>query len=152
VDDVERGGLVGTWVRRAEVDALLDEIGRLTGGDAVPVPLNERQAELMAKLGIAWLQEHAPHRLKATSDDALDAAFFEVLERCDAQEPLKVYDSNSWRRIGLANRYKEVVYPEQQRPDGHLNISNTGVLRALVAAFNAMLARRLAPKSEDAKS
>lgn len=73
---------------------------------------------------------------------ALDAEFFHALDRCDTQEPLKVYDSNSWRRIGLANSYKTVVYPETQKYDGHLNIANTGVLCALVAAFNAMLARR----------
>jgi hypothetical protein len=74
----------------------------------------------------------------------LDAEFFAALDRCDTKEPLQVYDSNSWRRIGLASQYKEVVYPERQRSDGHLSISNTGVLRAMVAAFNAMLARRSA--------
>lgn len=54
------------------------------------------------------------------------------------QEPLQVYDSNSWRRVGLAGgRYKEVVWPVTQR-DGHPDIVGANTLRALVAAFNAM--------------
>jgi hypothetical protein len=80
-------------------------------------------------------------RLSAETPAPLDAEFFAVLERCGTQEPLQVYDSNSWRRVGLTRRYEEVLIPERQR-DGHLSISNTNLLRALVAAFNAMLARR----------
>ncbi len=34
------------------------------GGDTVALPTNEEQAELMAKVGMAWLHQHAPHRLK----------------------------------------------------------------------------------------
>jgi hypothetical protein len=32
--------------------------------DAVPMPQNEDQAAGMVLIGVAWLQEHAPHRLK----------------------------------------------------------------------------------------
>lgn len=53
-------------------------------------------------------------------------------------EHLEVYDSNSWRRVGLAGTYKEVMYP-CAAPDGHPDICGEGVLRVLVDAFNAML-------------
>lgn len=72
----------------------------------------------------------------------LDAQFYEALDACGIKEPLAVYDSNSYRRVGLAGQYRELVYAEQQRSDGHLSIHGTALLRAMVAAFNAMLTKR----------
>ncbi|HEY4365894.1 MAG TPA: hypothetical protein VGN07_01560 [Steroidobacteraceae bacterium] len=54
------------------------------------------------------------------------------------QEALNVYDSNSYRRVGLRREYSEVLYATTQR-DGHPDIHGEALLRALVAAFNAML-------------
>ncbi len=54
------------------------------------------------------------------------------------KEPLQVYDSNSWRRVGLQSRYKPVMVPTRAA-DGHPDISGEPILRALVASFNAML-------------
>lgn len=34
-------------------------------GQSVRIPTSEREAELMAKLGMQWLENHAPHRLKS---------------------------------------------------------------------------------------
>jgi hypothetical protein len=52
-------------------------------------------------------------------------------------EALQVYDSCSWRRVGLAREYREMMVPTIAR-DGHPDIRGTEVLIALVAAFNAM--------------
>jgi hypothetical protein len=57
-------------------------------------------------------------------------------------EPLEVYSSNSFRRVGLKSQYREVLYATRDRSDGHPNFSNYALLDALVCAFNAMLARR----------
>lgn len=56
-------------------------------------------------------------------------------------EALSVYDSNSLRRVGLARQYEEVMAPTVA-PDGHPDIWGVHVLRAMVAAFNAMLSGR----------
>lgn len=56
------------------------------------------------------------------------------------KEQLKIYESNSWRRVGTQIRYREVMTPYVHQ-DGQPDISGTPVLRALVAAFNAMLTR-----------
>jgi hypothetical protein len=56
-------------------------------------------------------------------------------------ELLQVYDSNSWRRVGLARTYHTVMAPTVA-PDGHPDIHGTEVLHALVAAFNCMLEGR----------
>jgi len=56
-------------------------------------------------------------------------------------EPLEVYTSCSWRRVGLKNDYKTVMHPTVEH-DGHPDISGGAVLEALVAAFNVMLALR----------
>lgn len=53
-------------------------------------------------------------------------------------EPLQVYDSNSYRRVGLASQYREVMAPMVAR-DGQPDIRGADVLVAMVAAFNAML-------------
>jgi hypothetical protein len=52
-------------------------------------------------------------------------------------EPLAVYTSNSWVRVGLARKYREVMTPDN-RPD----IRSASLLEALVAAFNTMLTIR----------
>lgn len=72
---------------------------------------------------------------------SLDEEFIDALDRAGVREPLEVYDSNSYRRVGLKGQYRELVYAEAQRSDGHLSIHGTPLLRAMVAAFNAMLAR-----------
>lgn len=53
-------------------------------------------------------------------------------------EPLSVYTSNSFRRVGLASQYKEVMGPTICSSDGHPDLYGLQVLAAMVAAFNAM--------------
>lgn len=63
---------------------------------------------------------------------------------CNPQVPeqaLEFYDSCSWRRVGLKGPYKTVMQPTVAS-DGQPDISGSEVLRALVAAFNAMLVLR----------
>jgi hypothetical protein len=50
---------------------------------------------------------------------------------------LEVYDSCSWLRVGTKGKYKAVMQPVVAS-DGHPDIAGRNVLRALVAAFNAM--------------
>lgn len=52
-------------------------------------------------------------------------------------EPLQVYTSNSFRRIGLAREYR-VICRAHKHNDGTLDITGTTTLEALVAAFNAI--------------
>jgi hypothetical protein len=40
--------------------------------DRVPVPTNEEQAAAMTSIGIAWLTQHAPHRLRKEQPAAQD--------------------------------------------------------------------------------
>jgi len=55
-------------------------------------------------------------------------------------EPLEIYDSKSWWRVGLARKHHEVMAPITAfAPDGHPDIRGQEVLRALVAAFNVLL-------------
>lgn len=58
-------------------------------------------------------------------------------------EPLMVYTSCSWRRVGLAREYQEVMLPTIAS-DGHPDIAGQNVLLALVAAFNAMIEKTAA--------
>lgn len=51
--------------------------------------------------------------------------------------PYDLYTSNSFRRVGLANKYKEIVYATTQR-DGHPDIMGEVHLHAMVMAFNAV--------------
>jgi hypothetical protein len=70
-----------------------------------------------------------------------DARFISLMQASSVPLlALDVYESNSWRRVGLRDRYHEVMAPCTQK-DGHPDIRGTDVLRALVAAFNAMLLR-----------
>lgn len=41
------------------------EASRTVPSNTLPMPQNAAQAELMAKVGVAWLQQHAPERLTA---------------------------------------------------------------------------------------
>lgn len=84
----------------------------------------------------AWLKE-SPAETKAP----LDSEFEMAMRRAGIREPLEVYTSNSYRRVGLKSEYK-VVLSAIRHNDGQTDISNTTLLEALVAAFNAMLARQ----------
>jgi hypothetical protein len=106
---------------RRYLDPVLNEM--------VTVALADEVIRMRAALRMDAAQAEADARF----DQALQAAGAPVL-------PLEVYDSNSWRRVGLKERYHEIMRPCVQR-DGHPDISGTDVLRALVAAFNAMLLR-----------
>lgn len=89
---------------------------------------------------IAHVLSHLPADRNPAQTEA-DAAFDKALQAADVPRlPLEVYDSNSYRRVGLQQQYQVVMEPCTQR-DGHPDIRGTGVLRALVAAFNAMLLR-----------
>lgn len=64
----------------------------------------------------------------------------EALRYCaglSADTQLEVYDSNSWRRVGLKGEYRTLMQPVVAS-DGHPDIAGGDILRALVAAFNAM--------------
>jgi hypothetical protein len=72
-----------------------------------------------------------------TSED-LVAAYLEAMEAYDIpSELLEVYDSCSWRRVGLKGKYETVMQPVIAS-DGHPDITGGAVLRAMVAAYNAM--------------
>lgn len=49
--------------------------------DIVAIPKNEAQAELMAKMGISWLEANAPHRLKSSATVVALRLFVELIER-----------------------------------------------------------------------
>lgn len=125
------------WTPTVQVERLML---RCKDAKTATVEISAKVLEGLLHDSLLWRQDRLQQPVETSRP--LDAEFFDALDRCDTHEPLQVYDSNSWRRVGLASQYKEVVYPERQRTDGHLNIANTGVLRAMVAAFNAMLARR----------
>jgi hypothetical protein len=85
--------------------------------------------------------QKVPHPCFAPETKApLDSDFSIALARCGVREPLEVYTSNSYRRVGLKSQYSVVLHATRHN-DGTLDISNTTLLEALVAAFNAMLAR-----------
>jgi hypothetical protein len=66
------------------------------------------------------------------------AAYQDAIRQHDVPAgDLEVYDSNSWRRVGLKGKYKAVMAP-CVASDGHPDIIGDNVLRALVAAYNAM--------------
>jgi hypothetical protein len=99
-----------------------------------------------------WLETRCPvcGPVEPNGDDAHALAMeFESLldDTLVPNEPLEVYSSNSFRRVGLKSQYKEVLYATRDRSDGHPNFSNYALLDALVCAFNAMLARRTENRS-----
>lgn len=66
--------------------------------------------------------------------------YTEALRRCidlPAGAQLEVYDSCSWRRVGIRGDYKTLMQPVVAS-DGHPDIQGEALLRALVAAFNAL--------------
>jgi hypothetical protein len=66
------------------------------------------------------------------------AAYRDAMRQHDVPAgELEVYDSNSWRRVGMKGQFQTVMQPYVAK-DGHPDIVGTNVLRALVAAFNAM--------------
>lgn len=108
-------------------------------GDECPITIKMTSyphPTLPCTCGLGALIDGVPERPE-------DAEFEKALSEGSVPiEPLQVYDSNSFRRVGTAEgRYKEIVYAYKQS-DGFPDIAGTPTLRALVAAFNAMLARR----------
>lgn len=55
-----------------------DEPMRAANGGRIPVPQNAQQAEGMMKLGLAWLQHHAPERLTEAGRAATPRATADV--------------------------------------------------------------------------
>lgn len=55
-----------------EVDQALHgwiEANGQRSGESVVIPKNETQAEAMARMGLIWLEQHAPHRLKRSAPE-----------------------------------------------------------------------------------
>lgn len=78
---------------------------------------------------------------------ALLSAFKDAITRHGVpQQPLEVYTSNSYRRVGLKGPYTPICYAYKQRADGHLDIAGTETLEAMVAAYNLVLALQQAGK------
>lgn len=110
------------------------------------------QAHFATHSTVEWVRrvtdlEHEGALLRAQLDalsaaSLEDAAWDEALMAAGVpHEPLQVYTSNSWRRVGLVRQYKTVLEPVTQR-DGHPDLCGLDTLAAMVAAFNAMLKRR----------
>lgn len=107
------------------------EVERLPQSLRDPMQVLERGRQIEESGGLRLVATPA---LRAY-DEAMQAAGV-------PHEPLEVYTSNSWRRVGLAGgKYKQVMIPTVMR-DGQPDIVGTDVLVALVAAFNAMLELR----------
>jgi hypothetical protein len=66
-------------------------IGQSPDPDSVPVPQNADQAELMAKLGMKWLQDNSPDRLKAPAQPVDERKAFEDAYRRRFNVPSDVY-------------------------------------------------------------
>ena len=137
---------------KSATGAALDELAarlRLQRALAPPESDGELRTRLQYAISLALEvrlrildRETAPKPGAVSPEDAeFDKALEDALEDFDFMpEPLQVYDSNSWRRVGLKRRHEEIMVPYQR--DGRSDISRPKVLRAMVAAFNAMLARR----------
>jgi hypothetical protein len=106
----------------------------------------EQSGELLAAIEQPRMETAATAQLAEPSPALL--AYREAMQAGGVpHEALQVYDSNSYRRVGLASQYREVLYATTQR-DGHPDIHGMEILRAMVAAFNAMLERSEARRSE----
>lgn len=92
-------------------------------GESTPIPVNEEQAALMTLLGTQWLEQNAPHRLKATAlaggtieDDAVGRAcirswdYSEYTAGCDAVHPM--YLSAFFAGWGAALQAAQAAEPE----------------------------------------
>jgi hypothetical protein len=86
-------------------------------------------------------------KTSGAESSALDSSFEIARRRSGVDEPLEVYTSNSYRRVGTKGEYHVLLYATRQR-DGTLDISNYTLLEALVAAFNAMLIKDSAGREE----
>jgi hypothetical protein len=121
------------WLNGAEENI---ESGVATDMVAVcPLALRRACRELIERRSRVETGDDEAHALAVEFDRLLDNTLV-------PNEPLEVYSSNSYRRVGLKSTYREVLYATKDRSDGHPNFSNYAVLDALVCAFNAMLARR----------
>lgn len=118
-------------MRRALGETMRRVYNRLQCADVPSGPWREEASQCL-------LMGSPPVPEDAEFDKALEAAMDDL--GYDPR-PLEVYDSNSYRRVGLKGRYHTVMRAAVHR-DGQPDITPTPVLRALVAAFNAMLARR----------
>jgi hypothetical protein len=130
------------------------------GSAPAPQSSNERVLALQLRAAIAWLESTVVptqaqwdmhhrtlrriaellERPAAETSAPLDSEFEMAARRAGIREPLEVYTSNSYRRVGLKSEYK-VVLSAIRHTDGQTDISNTPLLEAMVAGFNAMLAR-----------
>lgn len=71
----------------------------------------------------------------------LDIEALEALEKKATPGEWALYESNSWRRVGMAHGYAEVLWPGKARSDGHPDIhgvNRDNDLAMLVAARNAL--------------
>jgi hypothetical protein len=122
---------------------LADEIVWMTSGMDLRYDRSIEESmllDIVLKARIAQKLQTSPVETKAP----LDSEFEQAMRRAGIHEPLEVYTSNSYRRVGLKSEYK-VVLSAIRHSDGQTDISNTLLLEALVAAFNAML-RRSSPE------
>lgn len=152
LQEISRGkALDSQMISTAFLRMLLTEIIERRAADQQTSVTDARIDELLRTLAI----ESSLPELTAMNRDAVRAwlgtgpravdksaallAYIQAMQAAGApHEPLEVYTSNSWRRVGLKREYKQVMGPCRDK-DGHLNIDGTNVLHALVAAFNAML-------------
>ncbi|HEY0684691.1 MAG TPA: hypothetical protein VGD45_20310 [Steroidobacter sp.] len=101
-----------------------------------------RDVQAFTAIGFAIRKQHEAKR----TSPAL-RAYDEAMQAFGTpREPLAVYSSNSFNRVGLARTYSPVMTPIVCS-DGHPDIEGKFVLHALVAAFNAMLELRREPQS-----
>jgi hypothetical protein len=125
-----------TLEHECNVLVLRERIKRLQAGLVYEMERNDR------------LEQRA-HETECDEAHALAMEFDALLDNTLVpNEPLEVYSSNSFRRVGLKSRYHEVLCATRDRSDGHPNFSNYALLEALVRAFNAMLARRAVKSGE----
>lgn len=73
---------------------------------AVTIPQTEAEAELMQKVGYAWLKEYAPHRLSANAGTVPDDAGFTAGLKA-AYDVTKKYAGDLWRDAEAENDPKE---------------------------------------------
>ena len=70
----------------------------------------------------------------------IDLDALEALEKKATPGKWMVYDSNSWRRIGIDGEYREILWPDKAH-DGHPEmggINRDNDLTVLTAARNAL--------------
>lgn len=70
-------GFDGEW--RGRCACPVGKADTAAAAEGVKIPTNEDEAALMALLGMNWLKEHAPHRLRSASGDAKGVDVYEAL-------------------------------------------------------------------------